>query len=382
MKNKGRRDILKSLVHLGIATSVGTSISAAADTAPKSSIQSRISKYEIIPTRLPYYEPVREALTRSFSLQNRYQTDFRPIIVKMYTDDGLMGICNAMMPNVAAVEDQLKKMMGHSPWEYLMDDSIKGLLVGIYDLVGQAAGLPVSRLFASNPKKRIVQTWWSQCYPPELMAQEAMRGEGLGYKIHKVKARPWEDVVEQAEAICDVVGSDFRIWVDANAHWGSVGRTMALTQQLAKFHNYFAIESPIARPGIAGYRDLKGKLPLQISEHMTADPMPYVSEGLLDAFVIGGPIGRTFVQRALMAEVTKIPLWIEHSIEDGINQVFQAHQAAAFPGVQYCISITHVLVDDLMKEPFKMDNGFYEVPTEPGLGVSLDEDALDTYRIG
>ena len=199
--------------------------------------------------------------------------------------------------------------------------------------------------------------------------------------MHKVKARPWEDVVDQAAAICDVVKSDFRIWADANAWWGSVGRTINLCEKLGQFNNYFAIESPIARPGIAGYRALRGKIPLQMSEHMTPDPMPYVREGLLDSFVIGGPMGRTFVQRALMAEVTKIPLWVEHSIEDGINQVFQAHQAAAFPGVQYSISITHVLVDDLMKEPFKMDNGFYEVPTKPGLGVSLDDDAVDKYRV-
>ena len=81
-----------------------------------------------------------------------------------------------------------------------------------------------------------------------------------------------------------------------------------------------------------------------------------------------------------MAEVTKMPLWVEHSIEDGINQVFQAHQAAAFPGIEYTISITHVLVDDLMKEPFTMEGGFYTVPTKPGLGVSLDEDAIDKYR--
>jgi len=345
-------------------------------------LTSRITKYEVIPTKLEYYEPVREALTRSFSLQNRYQTDFRPTIVKLYTDDGLMGICSAAMLNQDAIHATLKRMVGHSPWEYLMDDSLRGILVAVYDLVGQATGLPVSRLFATSPKKRIVQTWWSQCYPPELMAQEAKRGEALGYKVHKVKARPWEDVVEQAAAICDVVKSDFRIWVDANAWWGSVGRTINLCEKLGQFNNYFAIESPITRPGIAGYRALKGKVPLQMSEHMTADPMPYIREGLLDSFVIGGPMGRTFVQRALMAEVTKIPLWVEHSIEDGINQVFQAHQAAAFPGVEYSISITHVLVDDLMKEPFKVSNGFYEVPTKPGLGVSLDDTAVDKYRIG
>ncbi|NND34167.1 MAG: mandelate racemase/muconate lactonizing enzyme family protein [Saprospiraceae bacterium] len=382
MKKPDRRQILKSLAGLGIGTSVLAPLTAASGVAPKSSLTSRITRYEMIPTRLEYYEPVREALIKSFSLQNRMQTDFRPIIVKIYTDDGLMGICNAMIPDKHAVEAILKGMIGHSPWEYLMDDSLKGLLVAIYDLVGQATGLPVSRLFSDKPKKRIIQTWWSQCYPPDLMAKEAKRGEDLGYKVHKVKARPWEDVVEQAAAICEAVKSDFRIWVDANAWWGSVGRTIHLCEKLGQFSNYFAIESPVSRPGIASYRALKGKIPLQMSEHITDDPMPYISEGLLDSFVVGGPLGRTFVQRALMAEVTKIPLWIEHSIEDGINQVFQAHQAAAFPGVQYAISITHVLVDDLMQEPFEMKNGFYEVPVKPGLGVHLDDDAVDKYRIG
>ena len=93
-------------------------------------------------------------------------------------------------------------------------------------------------------------------------------------------------------------------------------------------------------------------------------------------------MGRTLVQRALMAETTRIPLWVEHSISSGVNQVFQAHQAAAFPGIAYTISVTHVLEDDLMLEPFTMKDGFYEVPTVPGLGVSLDEDAIDRYRVG
>ncbi len=43
--------------------------------------------------------------------------------------------------------------------------------------------------------------------------------------------------------------------------------------------------------------------------------------------------------------------------------------------------MTHVLEDDLMKEPFTMKDGFYQVPTQPGLGVHLDEDALEKYRI-
>jgi L-alanine-DL-glutamate epimerase-like enolase superfamily enzyme len=281
----------------------------------------------------------------------------------------------------AQTEAVLKRMVGHSPWEYLLNDGIRGVLVAICDLVGQAAELPVSRLFAPSPKERIVQTWWSQCFPPELMASEAKLGASLGYKVHKVKARPWEDPIEQAEAISATVPADFRVWADANAWWGSVGRTQFFVERLAEVGNYFAVESPIRRERTDGYRELKGTLPLQLAEHMPPDPMDFVREGLVDAFVIGGPLGKTFVQRALMAEVTKIPLWIEHSIECGINQVFQAHQAAAFPGVEYAISVTHVLEDDLLAEPFAMKDGFYTVPTKPGLGVSIDEAALDKYRV-
>ena len=43
---------------------------------------------------------------------------------------------------------------------------------------------------------------------------------------------------------------------------------------------------------------------------MPSDPMPYIREGLLDAIVVGFPMGRTLIQRALMAEVTGVPLWV------------------------------------------------------------------------
>ncbi len=340
----------------------------------------RITKYEVIPTRVPMHERVREAWQKSFFLQSRFQTHFTPTIVRVFAAD-LVGVADAMM-DAKRARDLLASMVGHNPIECLMDDRLGGMLAAVYDLVGQAVGLPVSRLLASQPRARIQQTWWSHCFPPELMASEAKLGAELGYRVHKVKARPWEDPIDQAAAICEVIPRDMRVWVDANAWWGSVGRTLSFCERLAKFHNYFAVESPIRRERLDGYRELKGKVSLQVAEHMPPDPMPFIREALVDAFVIGGPPGKTLVQRALMAEVTKIPLWVEHSIETGINQVFQAHQAAAFPGIEYTISITHVLEDDLMLEPFTMRDGFYEVPAKPGLGVALDMDAVEKYRVG
>ncbi len=143
---------------------------------------------------------------------------------------------------------------------------------------------------------------------------------------------------------------------------------------------YFAIESPCHRASVEHYRQLKGRFPIKLAEHIPPDPMPFIREGLLGALVVGGPIGKTTVQQALMAEVTGVPLWIEHSIITGVAQVFQAHQTAAFPGIEYAISITHVIQDDLMVEPFTMKNGRYEVPTKPGLGVHFNDEGVDKYR--
>ncbi|MCP5116035.1 MAG: hypothetical protein GY953_34845, partial [bacterium] len=254
----------------------------------------RITKYEIIPTRVPMHERVREAWEKSFFLQNRLQTHFTPTIIRIHAGD-LVGIGDAMMPAERA-RGILDSMVGQNPVDYLMDDRVGGVLVAICDLVGKAQEMPVSRLFASNPRPKIQQTWWSQCFPPELMASEAKLGADLGYRIHKVKARPWEDPIEQAAAICDAIPRDMRVWVDANAWWGSVGRTLHFCERLEKFHNYFAIESPIRREKVDGYRQLKGKVALQVSEHMPPDPMPFVREGLLNAFVVGGPLGKSLVQ--------------------------------------------------------------------------------------
>jgi D-galactarolactone cycloisomerase len=374
-----RRELLRRLGVLGAGAAAAGPLRAALAAAPASAVKMRIARFELMATKVPMYEPVREAWQASYIQQERFEFHYTPVMVKVHTDEGLTGIGNAAMPKERA-EAILKRLVGRSPWEFLFDDSLGGLLVPMYDLVGQATGLPVARLLAANPKPRIVQTWWSHCWPPALMAAEARRGQSLGYRVHKVKARPWHDPIEQAAAICEAVSKDFRVWADANAWWGSVGRTRFFVERLAKFSNYFAVESPIPARHLAGYRELKGAVPLLVAEHMPADPMPFIREHLVDAFVIGGPLGRTLVQRALTAELTQIPLWVEHSIEDGINQVFQAHQAAAFPGIQYTISITHVLEDDLMKEPFTMKDGFYELPAKPGLGVSLDEDAIEKYR--
>ncbi len=95
----------------------------------------------------------------------------------------------------------LKRMVGHSPWEYVFNDGIGGAQTAIYDLLGKAIGLPVCRLLSPNPKKRIMQAFWSLSYPPDLLATEAKHGGGPGIPRAQGEDPAWEDPVAQAQAI-------------------------------------------------------------------------------------------------------------------------------------------------------------------------------------
>lgn len=373
MQKLNRRDLLKLGAGAGIAALTPHQASAAA--------RMRFSKYEILPTSIPMAERVREAWTESYRLQGTFQTHYSAVFVRLHTDEGLIGTGESLV-SAAQTETILKRMIGHSPVEYWQDDSIQGVLMAVHDILGQANGISVARLLSSSPKTRIEHTWWTHCLPPQLMASEAKLGASLGYRVHKVKARPWQDPLAQAAAMCEVVPKEYRFWADANSHWGAPTRALHFINELARHPNYFAVESPVQYRNVESFRELKkGKSPLKIAEHMGDDPMTFVNEGLLQAFVIGGPLGRTMAKRALMAEATGVPLWVEYGTQSGIAQVYQAHQAAAYPGIEYCITVTHCLADDCTVEPFKMQSGYYTLPTTPGLGVSLDMAAVEKYRV-
>ncbi|MCC6589024.1 MAG: mandelate racemase/muconate lactonizing enzyme family protein [Bryobacterales bacterium] len=367
-----RRDLFKYAAGAAALAPLASNVARAAS-------RIRFTKYEVLPTKVPMAERLREAFIESYRLQGTFQTHYAPVFVKLYTDEGLTGIGESLT-SPAQTEAICKRIIGHSPVEYWQDDSLQGVLMAVHDILAQSINVPICRLLSASPKPKIEHTWWTHCLPPDLMAKEAKLGASLGYRVHKVKARTWQDPLEQAAAMCAVVPKSYRIWADANANWSTPSRALHFINGLAKHHNYFAVESPVQYRNVAYFRELKGKSPLKIAEHMGDDPMTFVQEGLLHAFVIGGPLGRTMAKRALMAEVTGVPLWVEYGIQSGISQAYQAHQASAYPGIEYCIAVTQCLEDDFVNETFKMDNGYYTLPTAPGLGVTLDMAAVEKYR--
>ncbi len=369
-----RRTLLK---FLGAAGAARLPLYSAAAAAPASIASMRISRAEAIPVSIPWDVRVRDSSVTNWRRENMDVPSNRFSLVRLTTDEGLTGV------GIGGSSGAVKSMIGHSPWEYVLDDRAGGALMAVYDILGQAVGLPICALFAANPRRRIVPAWWSLSYPPPLIASEAKLGYSRGYRVHKVKARPWEDAVAQADAICAAVPGDYRVWADANFFWGSVGRTIDIGVRLARHPNYFGLESPINRGYLEGYRQLKGRVPLQMAEHLgVIDTAAAIREGLLDAFILAGPLGRSMFQANAIANFYGKQLWIENSCWTGIGQVFQAHLAAAFPAIAYSICCAQISEDDFVAEPLNVEDGFYYLPQKPGLGVTVDQAALDKYRVG
>jgi len=257
------------------------------------------------------------------------------------------------------------------------------VMVAIYDLAAQAASIPVARLFSANPRRTIQQIWWSHSLRPSLMQAEVKRGLEQGYTVHKVKARPYEDTVAQVAAIAEVAPHDYQILVDANGSFGSPGKALAVAEELRRFHQVKAFEQPIAHEDVVGHRHLRRDLPLRLAVHWEAvDVRTFVFESLCDAFVVEDFLwGPALTAKSSICQLSGQKLWVENGLFTGISQAFQAHQAAALPNVEFTISLTHIAEDDIVVEPFQMDRGRYKLPQKPGLGVTLDEKAVEKYRV-
>jgi L-alanine-DL-glutamate epimerase-like enolase superfamily enzyme len=142
MPKLNRRHLLQSLAALGVASAPAYEVAAA---SPVSTIGMRISRYEFIPTHVPWDERVREMAILNWRRENMDVPHSPHTVIKLHTDEGLVGIGEGRNEAI------LKGMVGHSPWEYFFNDGLGGAQTAIYDLLGKATGLPVCRLLSTNP---------------------------------------------------------------------------------------------------------------------------------------------------------------------------------------------------------------------------------------
>ncbi|MCZ2148578.1 MAG: mandelate racemase/muconate lactonizing enzyme family protein [Bryobacterales bacterium] len=363
------------------APALGFGLGAAYAPAAAPRFKLKITRVEAFGLRIPFNDRVRDNMHENYRRENIDRPDYRPWIVRIHTDEGLAGLGESAHDP----RSYLSALKGRSAYEFLNNGALTpGLMIAVYDLVAQAGGVPISKLFSPKPRPTVQATWWSHCLRPPLLASEARRGVELGYEVHKIKTRRYEDPVEQMAAVAAVVPHDYQIYLDANGSFGSAGKTLTVMDSLRRFEQVKGIEQPIAHEDLVGYRQIRRGLPFRLAVHYEAvDVRSFLLESLCDAFVVEDwKWGPALNEKSELCRLTGQNLWVENGLYSGISQVFQAHQCSALPNVEFTISLTHIGEDDIVEEPFTVEKGgFYRIPTKPGLGVTLDQKALDKYRV-
>ena len=279
-------------------------------------------------------------------------------------------------------EEACKRLLNQNLFDFLWDDSLgAGLQMALFDAAGKLLGVPCHRLLGPQYRDACPVSWWAQDMPPEEWAAEAKAAEANGFTTMKVKARPWFDPDEQLEAVCEVVSPHFKLDVDFNGLLLGVDLAAPLISRLEqKYSNLAIVETPIPQDDVAGNALLRRKIRSPIAMHIGSPPvMTAIREGVCDGFVIGGG-ARRVMRDGILAEQAKMPFWLQ-MVGTGLTTIFSVHLGAVLAQARWpAIPCINIYSNPLIKG-FKVEGGHIRVPQEPGLGVELDLDAVERFRV-
>jgi hypothetical protein len=132
---------------------------------------------------------------------------------------------------------------------------------------------------------------------------------------------------------------------------------------------------------VEGHRQLRQKISRPIALHFGEPPFPTtVRDEICDGFVVGGGVASVLRQGALAAAFEK-PFWLQ-LVGTGLTTTLSLHLGAVLPFAQWpSVNCLNNYTDDLLSEPIQIRGGYARVPEGPGLGVAIDDEALNRLRM-
>ncbi|MFH1567588.1 MAG: mandelate racemase/muconate lactonizing enzyme family protein [Gemmatimonadota bacterium] len=274
------------------------------------------------------------------------------------------------------------RVVGQSPAQHMNDDSLgSGLQMALFDLVGKALEVPVHQLLGSKVRDWVPISWWSIDASPEDWAAEAGDAVAAGYTSFKLKPRPWWDIVAQVRAIAGVVPPHFKLDLDPNGTFQNAAAAIPIIKKLEHFGIVAMFESPISQTDILGNRQIRQAANRPVAMHFGSPPyLTCVREEVCDGFVIGGGKARVVREGALSAEA-QLPFWLQ-LVGNGLMTTWAAHLGAVLTHASWpAITCINLYSNQLLKRPIEVVGGYHRVPDSPGLGVEVDEEAVERFRV-
>jgi D-galactarolactone cycloisomerase len=368
-----------------------------------------------------------------FSSQARFP-ERNSYLVRIETDSGIVGWGEGGQYGppepVAAVVDHVfaPKLIGRDPtepvviWEELYAfsrdfgqkgtyiEAMSAIDIALWDISGKAAGLPVWKMLGGAFRKR-VKAYATGCYYPEKydenlpkilddLKKEAKGYRNAGFEYLKIKIGLLDirADAERVRVIRETVGPDVGIMVDAN-HAYSAATAIRMGHLIEPYDIRF-FEEPVVPEDRDGYRRVRAENPIPVA----GGEAEFTRYGFRD-FIGGGCVDITqpdltatggftaFTQILALANSHGV-LVIPHVWGSGIALAAALQALAIIPPMPHTANPiplrnepvvefdrTHnSLRDELLVEKFELVEGYVEVPQGPGLGVTINEEALRRFE--
>lgn len=370
----------------------------------------KITRIETVPIRVP--------LKPEFAIRSGRggaHTESPFLLVKVHTDQGLVGLGEASCTPRWSGEDQVTAA-------HLIGTYLEPLLVGqefdeveelesqfrlafagnyftkaavemaLWDLEGKAKELPLCELLGGKVREFVPTKWSVSGVEPEKAADIARWAVAQGFKAMKVKVgiEPDGDVA-RVKAVRDAVGLEIKLGVDANGGWPPA-IAIATIKRLLEFGIGF-VEQPVSpeKPDCLGSVRDASQIPVIADESLFTlrDARVLAALKAVDVFSIylGKAGGVTEAMRiAHFAMRENLKCTVGSNLELGVGSAAMVHFALASRGVaaeEFPCDIIGPLFyeDDIVREPLPIKPGEARANDKPGLGVELDEEKVERYRV-
>lgn len=367
----------------------------------------QIVAVETVPYALPFREPYVSARG---ALERREM-----VLVRLRTDEGLVGIGEAVPlslrggATLEGVERALRRaerrlrragiadFTGPEPLRAAIDTVVHtaagrrmpapakaAIEMAVFDLAGKAAGMPLWRLLRAERAEPVPCNATLGAGEPAGVGAEATRWAERGFSSFKLKLGVGADR-EQVAAVRRSVGDEARLRVDANGSWRT-DDAIAILEQLEPLRIELA-EQPVAglREMAAVARESAIVLAADESVADARDARRAVRAGACAVATVKlakvGGIGEA------AAVAKELPIYLSSALDGPVGIAAAGHAAQALyrtspdPGYAHGLATQLLFGETIASRECTVRDGLLHLPEGPGLGVEIDEMALERHRI-
>jgi L-alanine-DL-glutamate epimerase-like enolase superfamily enzyme len=381
-----------------------------------------ITSVEAHPVRMPVV-PLEEGGIAPYVTNHGQVETVDRMLVEVETDEGITGWGEMRMflsaeSTRAILEDGIAPWVeGHSPYEVEglrrqmfieytnVDMFFAPIEIACWDIVGQDLGKPIYELLGGwtaptqtsrmgtpdhESATEVPVAYCVGILDPEESREHARRALEAGHPVLKTKAgRDWKQDVERIVAMDDEVDGQLEFRLDPNQGWrfDEAVRVGASLADRGVYVQY--LEQPIrvdAHGSLAKLRE-RTTQPIGPNEdtYIEHNLQEMIRRDALDVAVLDmTPAGGITAVRQLagIAEDAGVPAAHHCAFDLGVRTAAIVHTVSSVPGFTLPPDSTYYAwEDDVLTERLPVESGAIPVPDAPGLGVEVDRDKLEEYRV-